>query len=889
MKKKAYTYHHTHWDTEWYFTEQHSQVQFIYHMQELFEALDNGWIDTYHMDGKSNSMEDYFKTNPEAKEKFIKYVKEGKILIGPFYEQLSAFIAPGESIIKNLQLGMDLADEYGGSCKTAYLPDPFGQVQDYPKIMNGFGIYDFVFRRGMGDVHKLKNNFWWDSNDGSRILINVLQGGYSFAGLAFYQGRLIENAGLNLDKKGIISLMHDCEAESAIEGQFLFPAGKDNCPVMFEFKNLIKQYNEQSEDFEFIETTLDNYMKMLRESNVDFQKYQGELYTTQYHRVHKSIFSARPDIKITQDKTERMLIYEVQPLMTMLDKLAIPYEHGMVLEAWKLLSRSQTHSEATNSDDVNEQILARAKKAFLLAESLKTYLTRKIAVSVPKVAGCKPIVIFNTLPFKRDLNIKLNVYSKNKNFKLIRNGQEIEYSIITQEKVYGGWRRKHRELLDSGRDYYLSTIALNMSDFEGISYETIYLENDIFPTLRAIANSNNTYIENDSVRVELFEGSLSIRNKQTDLFIEDAIYFENSGDQGDTFDYDYPTKDLTVITKFKDAKVVSSYETKEMSSMTIQGEIKVPKDLDSRADGVLNETLPYELTLSLKCNSEIIEVKGKVLNTAYNHRLRLVIKTKIEAQTSSAGTQFGYVSRTTQPEELKYWKEKKWLEEPLPIEPLLNHVSLADENNITTIFTSSTKEYEIIGENFTDIALTLYRAVGHFGLPDLNRRPGRASGIPECIMECPLSQMIGKEIHFSYGIKLYNNKVDGNIIHRDYVEFATKEVYFEDQEYNRVFTPMKYFEVNSLTSEIPTKFNLLELRNSKAQFSTLEKSNSDDAYILRIFNNENFAIDAGELILNFNYSKLEWVDLRENPLKEASTTLGEIKSGEIKTIKIYIV
>ena len=38
---------HTHWDFEWYFTRQEAQVQFAYHMDEVFRALENNNLNYY--------------------------------------------------------------------------------------------------------------------------------------------------------------------------------------------------------------------------------------------------------------------------------------------------------------------------------------------------------------------------------------------------------------------------------------------------------------------------------------------------------------------------------------------------------------------------------------------------------------------------------------------------------------------------------------------------------------------------------------------------------------------------------------------------------------------------------------------------------------------------
>lgn len=888
MKMKAKTFHHTHWDAEWYFTEQESQVQFVYHMKELLYALDNGLIDYYHLDGKSCHLDDYFKYCPEDLEKFKNYVKQGKVFIGPLYEQLSCFIAPGESIIKNLTIGMAQADNYGGSSDIAYIPDSFGQTQDYPKIFNGVGIHDFIFRRGMGDEHNLDNDFYWKSNDGSKVMTSVLQAGYSFAGLAFMEGRLIKNAGLNLDKLSIINQMKVLAQHSSNPGTFLLPAGKDNCPVMLNFKSLINQYNEESDEFEFEETTLKQYINDLRKADKEYQEYEGEFYSTQYHRVHKSIFSVRPDIKTVQDRLERLLIYEVQPLMSMLSTLGIKYENQLVENIWKILIRSQTHSEATNSDEVNEQILARSLNAYKYAMSIKIYLTRKIATSFYSNEKQHSLAVFNTLPYERDINSNYVVYTKEKKFIIMDGDTEIPYSIIRQKKVYGGWKRKYRELLDSNRDYYETEIAFNLKNNLGVSYKILTVVEGVDSKFISYANKNNTYIENDRFKVELFEGQISIRNKVTNEFIENAIYFEDSGDQGDTFDYDYPLKDLFIYTSFEDAIVLDSYETNEISSITISGFVKTCKDLKSRALGKVDEKMPFELTIQLKSNSDIIRVFGKIKNKAYNHRTRLVFKTNLITNFSTAGTQFGYINRTIEPKQLKYWKKEKWLEEPTPIEPLLNEVSLIGDKYTYTIFTRSSKEYEILKHKLSnDIAVTLFRSVGHFGLPDLNRRPGRASGIPEEIMVAPMSQMIDKSLEFDLGIKIYDS-FDANKIRKDYIQFAVNPVYFENQEFNRIFVSMKYFEINKLIQEIPRSHSLISLKNSTACISTIEKSKKDNAIIVRLYNNENFAIEGGEILCNVNFIKVELVNFREEKIKESTLDVGKLSPGEIRTYKIYI-
>ena len=79
---------------------------------------------------------------------------------------------------------------------------------------------------------------------------------------------------------------------------------------------------------------------------------------------------------------------------------------------------------------------------------------------------------------------------------------------------------------------------------------------------------------------------------------------------------------------------------------------------------------------------------------------------------------------------------------------------------------------------------------------------------------------------------------------------------------------MKYFETNKLIKKIPAYYELLELESSEASFSTLKKCDKEEAYILRIYNNENYEIEGGELNIKFDYKGIYLTDLKEHNLKK---------------------
>ncbi|MFK5284013.1 hypothetical protein ACI3PL_30990, partial [Lacticaseibacillus paracasei] len=53
------------------------------------------------------------------------------------------------------------------------------------------------------------------------------------------------------------------------------------------------------------------------------------------------------------------------------------------------------------------------------------------------------------------------------------------------------------------------------------------------------------------------------------------------------------------------------------------------------------------------------------------------------------------------------------------------------------------KEFQLIGDQFDQLAVTMFRGVGYLGRPDLKRRSGDASGLQTKYVPTPDSQLLG--------------------------------------------------------------------------------------------------------------------------------------------------
>src|SRR6516165_7170110 len=174
---------HTHWDREWYQTFQQFRMRLVHAIDRLLDILDHDPSFTYFMlDGQTIVLDDYLEVKPEQEERLKKYIRSGRIHVGPWYLQPDEFLVSGESLVRNLQFGLRRAAEYGEPMRAGYVPDCFGHIAQLPQILQGFGIDNAVFWRGVGaEAHR--SEFYWSAPDGTKVLVIFLASamGYSNA------------------------------------------------------------------------------------------------------------------------------------------------------------------------------------------------------------------------------------------------------------------------------------------------------------------------------------------------------------------------------------------------------------------------------------------------------------------------------------------------------------------------------------------------------------------------------------------------------------------------------------------------------------------------------------------------------------------------------------
>src|SRR5207248_461509 len=80
------------------------------------------------LDGQMAVVDDYLELRPHAEEQLRRLGASGRLSMGPWYVLMDEFCVSGETIVRDLQLGLERAAAFGGAMDVGYLPDMFGHV-----------------------------------------------------------------------------------------------------------------------------------------------------------------------------------------------------------------------------------------------------------------------------------------------------------------------------------------------------------------------------------------------------------------------------------------------------------------------------------------------------------------------------------------------------------------------------------------------------------------------------------------------------------------------------------------------------------------------------------------------------------------------------------------
>ena len=900
MKRKVHVVPHSHWDREWYFTTSRSKVYLMKDLKDVLDTLESNPDFKYFMvDAQGSLLDDYIKWMPQDKDRITKLVKEKKLVIGPWYTQTDQLVISGESIVRNMYYGMKRCETFGGYMNVGYVPDSFGQSGNMPQIYKEFGIDDTLFWRGVSDDMVNHTDYNWRGDDGSVVFTTQIPFGYYIGGNIpedpkqseeFWQKECFEKAGGRSATKHIY-----------------FPNGFDQAPIRTNLPEIIKERNEKDPENEYVISCIEDYIKDVKSENPELEEVSGELVIAKHMRIHKSIFSSRSDLKVMNTQIQNYVTNVMEPLLTLSYNLGNDYPHEAVGEIWKLLFENAAHDSIGSciSDTANEDVYVRYKQARDIAVNLVELHSRLIATSVKNDAEMT-FTLINTLPQKRNDTVVVKTYIPGGNFAILdEKGNKVDYTVI-ESRDLTDYVLSQTIKLDPSRKFYVpsqvleSTIAIKTSDVPAFGYVQYTL--DTKGNSAKNLEKKNT-LENEFYAINVEEdGSLTITDKENNVTYKNQGVLVENGDDGDSFNYSPPRKDLEVFSNKSECSVeVSGSDIYDQA--VIKFNMVVPKDLEERAEGKVSVNLPITMTVALRKDSKVIDFNVHVDNKGLSHRLCVLFDSQIVSSFNYADEQFGSIKRPnyyekemklymasaenktekkTGVQELANWAndQSTWQEPPISIEPTQSYVSLTDGKRGIAVIPQGVREYEVLDDHM--IRLTLFRTYGFMGKENLIYRPGRASG--ERIIETPAAQLL-KEMDFAFGFTTYASDINEANVDTLAKAYNTNiEVY----TYAEFLNGRLIFSQREIEGTKESRYSLFETEN-KLVVSAIKKAEDNDGYIIRLFNGKNHENISDTIKFNFDVKEAYYTNLREEKTEDIKVENNTINVKELSHCKFVTI
>lgn len=870
MKKKVYVVPHSHWDREWYFTLEDSNILLGDNMNFLMEYLENNSeFKSYTFDAQASIIDEFILNYPEEKDRLKKLISEKRIFVGPWYTQTDSLLVNKESIIRNLLYGIKICESYGHTMNIGYLPDIFGQNAYLPSIFKNFNLEYSIFQRGIYTDELHGNlNINWESPDGEVIKANNIYLGYG-------PGKFLSSDDEYVKGK-LLPMLEKLSSLNKDSNKILLPAGGDQVLIRTHFPETIKKINEKLDEYELILSDYETFMNESWKENHIQNKVVGELRGTEKSRIHRTIGSSRYDIKKLNTEVENKILNLLEPLAVLVELNGIKYPKSWIDNVWKLLFDVHAHDSigGCNSDDTNKNILQRLEKVDRIVDGLLNLLKKKITHLISQNLKEKNIfVIFNLDIKQTKKGYEVVVFTKEKEFIIESQFQEkVETEILEQEYISGG-----KQILATAKGdqeielpgYYRSKIFIQR-DLEGLKWEAFTVK-EKKSELNFIKKVEDKSIENEYISLELKDKRLILKNLLTKEIIHNLIEFEDTRDFGDTYDYSPLKGDKKVLSS--DFELIEVEKGRKIKRMTLKSILKVPKELYSEEI----KKLEILTKIEVRENEKFLRISHEIENKIKDHRVRVVLNTPLKnIKTSYANSGFSFLPHCVVEERLNDWKNKKYSEAPVAVYNMENMVCVKNEKETFGVVTKGIKEYEIIDDK---IVLTLFRSVGLLGRDDLLWRPGRASGINNKVVYTPNSQLLEK-LSFDYAVSWTESENDSKL-YEIIDRYIKREVTYHKQSLNTFEERLERFEIPLIFNEKVLKKSILNISNKNIILSSLKKSYEGEGYILRVFNpNDNLE----EIVID-DYNVFE-CNLKEENIEKI--TKSTIRPKSYKTFKIDI-
>lgn len=680
--RKAYYIASTHWDREWYETFQRFRWRLVHLLDEVFKVLEtDSEFSSFEMDGQVIPVADYLEVRTDARAQIIRLATAGKFRLGPWLVLPDEWLVSGESLIRNLELGLKLTEEFSSPRPlTAPLIDQFGHVSQMPQILAQFGFVGTFLHRGI-NLADCTTNFNWISPDGSSVICHRLakQGYGTFQ--IFYR-RVLEGDE-PFDFNGAVDRLVEwtlAEAKRTNDSPILLLDSCDHVEIEPQVPNLIAAANSRLREhgIEVHHSDSDAYIKQLSEHVAWGQEtdWKGELRMSA--RDHSDVdaawlisgvLSSRVQLKQSNAQCEDELCLWAEPFASFAaHSLDVLYPAEFLTLAWRHLLENHAHDSicGCSIDQVHKDMEYRFDQSFGISRKVTETSFRAIALaSAPTNLGkdALTVTLFNATAQNRDEPTDVQIrlpsswpekfqeffgYEEKFSFRITDpEGREIPWQLNGQERDHIGFRRPYRKIpVADTRNIVDITISTLIPAF---GYTTLVVEPVPGPKrYLGTQRFGDRAMQNEFLFVEVEpNGTVTLLDKVTQTTFRGLFFYEDSADIGDGWNWCPPVNNSVATSAGSNWSLSVLADGPEKTTFQITTRLRVAESFDFKT--MRRNIQEGELTiinqLTLRRGARVLESQIEVINTVKDHRLRVLFPTDLKAKTYFSDSAFDAVER----------------------------------------------------------------------------------------------------------------------------------------------------------------------------------------------------------------------------------------------------
>ena len=582
MKKRVYAYLHTHWDLEWYRDEEDFNLRLLDVMDIILDELNQNKAPFFYLDGQVVALLNYLKYRPEKKEEILKLIKENKLAIGPFYVSADSYLINFASMLKNLDLGMEISKEFNQKEFIGYLSDIFGISNSIFEALNIKKINKSLIWRGV-NPKKIKNNCNFIKNN---IKTTWLAQGYF-------------NDFLHNDNiKGLEKYLDKIEKYS--KKCLLLPIGADHLGILKDANKKIKEANKKLKNYEIILTSPFEYFKHAKYENITSEK---EFLNNSDTFILGGVYSGRIPQKIENNIIQNDLSRITEVLNYYLNE---NFDLN-IKEIYKNLIKNHAHDGiyGCSLDEVAKSVDSRFHSAKLaisaINKKIKGNFKKKNNITDKSIGK---LGLFNLSNSKIDA-IEIELPYILKNSQILKTDRK-----FSDEILYDCYKIPVTEEIE---EFY--TQLVEISNNKNFEFNTVKIKKPIKKI-----KITNSYIENSFIKLHVKNSKIFILNKKTKENFE--LKLTDIKDDGDSYNF-------APIGKIKEFELIKS-------GIEYDGNIQSSLKLTFKN---------IELSAILTNNSDFIKFKSKINNKTKNHKIQLVLTLKDKITKTIAQDAIGIIER----------------------------------------------------------------------------------------------------------------------------------------------------------------------------------------------------------------------------------------------------